>query len=362
MSFLVKRNKKYHLCWYQGKKSCPACKGAKSVAGKACKRCRGTGEISLLHKKSISPDRQSAMEYKAEFDTKFFRKELGLRDNKKTWAAFIEEYLAYSKANKRPRTYAIERQALTNFSNVINPSAINNISSQQIEQWKQERLKNAKSTTTNIDFRVLRAALSKAVEWGYLGKNPAKYVKEIKISKHIPRFLDKKEIKQLFSATDGQINLIMRTFIYTGIRLAELINIRWQDVNFKKKEIILQAHDDFQLKDYEVRVIPIHEDLFKELYPIQKQNGLVFTNGGGKGLNRRWLEEKFQQVRKSAGIEYCKIHDLRHTFASHLVMSGVDLVTVKELLGHSSITTTMIYAHLTKHHRREAINKLNLAS
>ena len=102
------------------------------------------------------------------------------------------------------------------------------------------------------------------------------------------------------------------------------------------------------------------QTLIKPLYSIRKSNGWVFTNSYNDRINRRWLEYKFQRVRKNADIEYCKLHDLRHTFASHLIMSGADLVTVKELLGHSSITTTMIYAHLTKHHRREAINKLKL--
>jgi len=360
MSFLIKRNKIYHLCWYQGKKTCPVCNGKKIIGNKSCKRCRGSGEVYQIHEKSISHDRQTALEYKTVFDGKFLRRELGLQDTKKTWKTFVEEYLAYSKANKRPRTYEIDRQSLNNFTNTINPSIVKDISPQQLEQWKQERLKIVNHTTTNIDFRTIRTALSKAVQWGYLDKNPAKYVKEIKVPKRVPRFLSKKEIKKFLFYADDQLSLIIKVFIYTGFRLAELINLRWQDIDFKRREITIQAHDDFQPKDYEARAIPLHNNLIKLLYPIRKSSGWVFINSDSNRLNRRWLEKKFQRIRKLAGIEYCKIHDLRHTFASHLVMSGADLITVQEFLGHSNITTTMIYSHLTKHHRRETINKLKL--
>jgi len=359
MSFLIKRNKKYHLCWYQGKKTCPVCNGKKVIAGKVCKRCRGSGEIALLHKKSISPDRQTALEYKTEVDRKFFRRELGLTDTKKTWASFVEEYLAYSKANKRPKTHLIDKGALENFSNVIKPNLLRNITPYHIEQWKQERLKKVNPTTLKFDLCQLKAAFSKAVEWGYLEKNSAKNVKLIKIPQKAPRFLSKEEIKKLLLVASGQMKNIIQTFLYTGFRLGELINLRWQDIDFKRREILIQAHDDFQPKDYELRVISLHNVLLKELYPIRKTEGYVFKNSVDGKLDASKLRKEFLRILKAAKVNRCTIHDLRHTFASHLVMSGVDLRTVKEVLGHSSITTTMIYSHLSKSQVKKAIDKLS---
>lgn len=360
MSFLIKRNKVYHLCWYQGKKICPVCNGKKIVTGKPCKRCRGIGEVLILHKKRLAIDRQTSLDYKAEFDNKLRRNELGLQDTKKTWTSFIGEYLNYSKANKRPGTFYLDKFVLTNFSNLFRPSFIRNIGPHQIEQYKQERLNTISPTTVNIEFRTLKTAFSKAVEWKYLDVNPAKYVKQIKIPPKTPRFLSKKEIKKLLtSITNKTFRLIIKTFILTGFRLSELMNLRWEDINWKRKIITIQAHDDFQPKDYQIRTIPMHKDLFILFRPIKKNGGYIFTNVDGSRLKKRNLEKQFQKAIKKAGIHYCRIHDLRHTFASHLVMSGVDLTTVKEILGHSSYSTTLVYAHLSKPHLKGAIDRLN---
>lgn len=358
MSFLVKRNKVYHLCWYHGKKVCSSCNGKKVVEEKSCKQCRGSGEVYQRHEKSISPDRQTALEYKAEFDGKFFRKELGLQDTKKTWSSFVEEYLVYSKANKRPRTYYLDQEALRTFSDIIKPNYLRNVTPFHIEQWKQERLKNINPTTLKFDLCQLKASFTKAVEWGYLTKNPAKNVKSIKIPQKAPRFLSKEEIKELLSVAEGQIKVIIQTFLHTGLRLGELVNLRWQDIDSKRQELIVQAHDDFQPKDYESRVIPLHNNLLKEFSALEKTDGYAFANSVGGKLDTSKLRKTFIKTLKKAGVKHCTIHGLRHTFASHLVMSGVDLRTIKELLGHSSITTTMIYAHLSKPHIKKAINKL----
>ncbi|MBN1385192.1 MAG: tyrosine-type recombinase/integrase [Elusimicrobia bacterium] len=359
MSFLIKRNKIYHLCWYQGKKTCPVCNGKKIINRKKCTRCRGTGNVYQLCKKTISPDRQTALEYKTEFDRKFFRKELGLQDTKKTWASFVEEYLAYSKANKRPATYTIDLRTIKGFTAIINPYRFTDITSQKIEQWKQKRLDTVSPAQANKEFRHLKSALSKAVQWKYIDTNPAKYIKQSKIPKNPPRFLSKEELKRLLLLSDDKMKLIIQAFIYTGIRISELINLRWQDIDFKRREIIIQAHDNFQPKDYEARNIPTHDNLFKLLHPIKKENGLVFTNENKEKYTISSLEKQFERITKKAGIQKCSPHSLRHTFASHLVMSGIDLVTVKELLGHSTITTTMIYAHLSKPHIKKAVSRLN---
>jgi len=359
MSFLIKRNKIYHLCWYWGKKTCPACNGKRAVKNKFCKRCRGAGEVPILHKKRLSPDKQTALDYKAEFDAKLRRNELGLQDTKKTWSSFIEEYLVYSKANKRPATHIIDKRAMTTFTDIIKPFKITNISPQQIEQWKQERLKSVSPAQTNKEFRHLKSALSKAVQWKYLDSNPTRYIKQSKIPKNPPRFLSKVEIKKLLAVADDKMKSIIQTFIYTGFRISELINLRWQDIDFKRREILIQSHDDFQPKDYEARVIPLHDKLFKILYPIKKENGIIFTNGDAKRYSISILEKQLQKLTREAGIPNCPPHALRHTYASHLIMAGVDLRTVKELLGHSSINTTMIYAHLSKPHIKKAVDKLN---
>jgi len=367
MSYLTKINKTYYLRWYDGKKVCPACNGKKIVKGKACRRCRGSGEIYQSHEKALSPDRQTAFEYKAEFDRKFFRKELGLRDTQKTWASFVEEYLTYSKTNKAPGTYGLDRTALAHFTDIVKPALIRDITPQQLEKFKQERLKPIKQshnkinspTTVNIDFRSIKSALSKAVQWGYLEKNPAKYVKTIKVPTEKPRFLSNAEINKLLASADMLTQKIIKTLVCTGLRISELINLRWIDVDMKRKEIIIQPHDNFRPKSSQFRRIDIPDKFFSVLCSSKNKTGYVFTDDNSEKLKIRSLEQKFRRLIKKSGVEQCTPHDLRHTYASHLAEKGVDLLAIKELLGHSNITTTMIYAHLTKRHLKDAVNKLD---
>jgi len=79
------------------------------------------------------------------------------------------------------------------------------------------------------------------------------------------------------------------------------------------------------------------------------------------GHSHNWLRLELIKIARKASIkDLTKIHTLRHTFASHLVMNGVDLPTVKRLMGHTDIQTTMIYAHLAPEHLTDAVNKLNI--
>ncbi|OGS38296.1 MAG: hypothetical protein A2551_08240 [Elusimicrobia bacterium RIFOXYD2_FULL_34_30] len=360
MSSLVKRNKVYYLFWYQGTKVCPICSGKKNIAGKLCSRCRGTGEIYQSHGKAVSPDHQTALEYKAEFDRKFFRNELGLRDTKKIWTSFVEEYLVYSKAKKRPATFSLDNYVVKTFTELIKPASVKDVTSLDIEKWTQERLKSITPTSLNIELCQIKAAFSKAIEWKLIYENPAKNIKKIKSPPKTPRFLSKEEIKKLLDVTKGQLNLIIKTFIVTGFRLSELINFRWEDIDWDRKIITIQAHDDFQPKDYQIRTIPMLEELYIELNNIKKTEGYVFINQNGNRLDASKLQKEIKLAIKKAGLKPCRIHDMRHTFASQLVLCGSELRDVKELLGHSSYTTTLKYAHLTKSRLNEAINKLEI--
>ena len=147
------------------------------------------------------------------------------------------------------------------------------------------------------------------------------------------------------------------------MRKAELENLQWQDIDLKRRKILIRRKQDWQPKTGK-REIPIGDSLLSVLADLKKQNvgatasDYVFaTRHGGHSHNR--LRRELIKIAQRTGIEgLTKLHTLRHTFASHLVMSGVDLPTVKKLMGHADIQTTMIYAHLAPDHLAGAINKL----
>jgi site-specific recombinase XerD len=138
-----------------------------------------------------------------------------------------------------------------------------------------------------------------------------------------------------------------------------LIHLTWADVDFKTKVLSVQAKDGWCPKDYEVRHIPLTAECVAALESCPAgDRSWIFRNGSGRTLDGNVLSRDFRALFRGCGIKGVSVHTLRHTFASHLVMNGADIYTVQKLLGHSSIKTTEIYAHLAPDYLRAAIDKL----
>ena len=141
--------------------------------------------------------------------------------------------------------------------------------------------------------------------------------------------------------------------VHTGMRKGEILNLRWDQVDFEKGIITLT-----DTKNDQRRYVPMDEMVKSTLREMERKNDYIFC-GLCPGRPLVWIELSFRKVLEKSGIEDFKIHDLRHTFASNLVMSGVDLVTVKELLGHKTIEMTLRYSHLAPDHKMRAVNILD---
>lgn len=189
--------------------------------------------------------------------------------------------------------------------------------------------------------------------------NPAKGVKLLKEKPKIPRHLTGEEVYSLLEGCPPRIYALVVTAVNSGMRRGELLNLVWTDMDLKKRIITVRNKENWHTKNYESRTIPINDFLFEVLskHPHHIRSPYVFCNPDGSPFNNTWLN--FEAALKKAGIEHLPFHCLRHTFASHLVMSGVDLATVQKLLGHKNIKTTMRYSHLTPDHVRGAVEKLD---
>jgi integrase len=129
----------------------------------------------------------------------------------------------------------------------------------------------------------------------------------------------------------------------------------WQDIDMKAGVIQI-----LQTKNGERRDIPMTATLWDTLQRHPRRLGSEYIFPGKTGNGMVDIRKRFNKALQKAGIQGFVFHDLRHTFASHLVMSGVDLMTVKELLGHKRIEMTLRYAHLAPDHKRAAINRLDI--
>jgi len=172
------------------------------------------------------------------------------------------------------------------------------------------------------------------------------------------RFLSLEECQRLIEAAEPHLKPIIITALNTGMRKGEILTLTWRQIELKHGYIHLE-----KTKNGERRDIPMNDTLktlFKSLLKNRRLDlDYVFVNPDtGKRFHN--IKRNFATACRRAGITDFRFHDLRHTFASHLVMNGVDLKTVQELLGHKTIKMTLKYSHLSKAHKEKAVNTLNI--
>lgn len=213
----------------------------------------------------------------------------------------------------------------------------------------------------HLYFRTLKAAMNKAIVWGYLAENPFKGIKLPKIATKHPVFITEKELKLITkNIREQNIKNIVAVAFYTGMRLSEILNLRYKAVNLSSGIIKVQNNDHFTTKNKHKRSIPIHNNLHSILINNEKakMQRYVFSKNGVL-YNADFVSKIFKKAVHDAGPpDEIHFHSLRHNFASNLVMKGVSLYVVKELLGHESITTTQIYSHLQNESLVKAISVL----
>lgn len=259
-----------------------------------------------------------------------------------------------------------------------------------IEKWRAERMKAGMSaSTTNRNITVLRGLFSRALEWGMVPAHPLVSVKMMKEPSGKARWLsedeenrlrkelDRREDREragrasgnewrsqrnyeLLPSLDGKafvdhLKPMILVSLNTGVRQGELFKLKWDAVNLDGGLITLHGENT---KSGSTRHIPLNSEALAALKAWKEQSSgpLVFPGRAGNAITE--IKTAWAKLLTDAGIETFRWHDMRHHFASRLVMAGVDLNTVRELLGHSDLKMTLRYAHLAPEHKAAAVQKL----
>ncbi len=272
---------------------------------------------------------------------------------------FSKEYLDWVRTNRKPLTYRQTQVGLKPLGTMFNSKKLNEISAWHMEQYKRARKEaNCAPSTINNEIILLKSMLNKALSWGKLTEHPGREVKLLKVVKEKARFLSEEEEHKLLAACSPYLRCIVETGLLTGFRPRELTSLRPADVDVERNLVTVAA---CYAKNGESRTLPMGPKLKTILQTALIARGnasTVFTTCSGKPWGSVAYGVRFLEASKQAGILPCGPHILRHTFASRLVMAGVDLRTVQELMGHKDIKQTMRYSHLSPQHKQSAMETL----
>ena len=268
----------------------------------------------------------------------------------------MDQYLEnYAKINNR--AWKRDRDCLKNMEAFFGECYLKEITPFQIEKYKAHRLhQGVKPSTVNRELSVLKRAFNLAIDWHMAEENPVRRVKFFQQPDPKERVLSEGEEQKLINASSEHLRPIIIAALNTGMRVAETLSLIWSQINLKKREI-----EVVKTKSGKKRVIPINDALLDMFNRLEKADDFVFLYHDPKTKKPRpvkSIKRSFTNACKRAGIKALTFHDLRHTFASRLVGRGIDLITVKELLGHSSVKTTERYTHTHKEEKKRAVDVL----
>jgi integrase len=274
-----------------------------------------------------------------------------------TFNELAEKYVAWMQGRHRSadsKKYRIDI-IKSHFGNL----PLRRINTLVAEQYQTDLInKKLKPATVNKHMSIFKAMIKKAVDWNMVEEETLKRVRRVKMltenNKRL-RYISQEECQSLLSSCNEHLKPIVITALNTGMRKEEVLSLTWDQVDLRHGFILLE-----KTKNGERRELPINETLSRTLKSLTRRIDIPYVfYDPAKGKRYLNVKRSFKTACRRAGITDFRFHDLRHTFASHLVMAGVDITTVKELLGHKTLAMTLRYAHLAPAHKVKAVDILD---
>lgn len=283
-----------------------------------------------------------------------------LRSPMVSFAEIARDALEYSKGHKR--SYGDDRMRMGPLLARFRERAADSITPQDLEQHlSQCAEENNWAPATVKGYRALISLVFRlGIENGKVKENPARLVKHRQENNARVRWLSGEEearLRAVISETCPVHLPELDLALHTGLRLGEMYGLTWENVNISRRVLTIPRS-----KNGEVRHVPLNTAALAALAELRKRcdgSGSVIRNRQGEPLAgpRYWFEPAITTAKIGSFTWHC----LRHTFASRLVMAGVDIRTVQELMGHKGIAMTVRYSHLAPTHTLAAVERLSEA-
>ena len=285
-----------------------------------------------------------------------------------TFGELAGQYLEWAKTNKRS-WLADEQRYRVHLAGPLRDKPLKSITSLDLERLKRNLKKTLAPASVKHCLVLVRQMFNKAVIWGlYNGPNPVKGIKLPRIDNKRTRFLSHEEAQALLEElkrrsprTHDQALLSL----YTGLRFGEITALRWADIDFEHNIIYVRDGKAGSRQAYMTTGV---KQMLQARRPERaRPDDLVFKSL--RGTRQLLISSAFRRAVASLGLNRGKtdprdkvvFHTLRHSFASWLAIQGTPLLTIKELLGHKTLSMTERYAHLTPDTKRLAIKELEVS-
>ena len=285
---------------------------------------------------------------------------------------YINEFTEYLIIDKKysENTIKAYNNDLKKFKNFIKNKTINNIDENSIKDYlKYLNKENNDTKTISHNISTLRSFYKFLLIEKKVNKNPMEYIELPKTKKSLPKTLSIEEIDKLLdiNLTDAFSfrNKAMLELMYSsGLRVSELINVKIHDIDVSNCIIRIMGKGSKErivpLGDYAIRYIELYLKEYREKLIKRELNDYLFLNNHGNKMTRQGLFKILKKIaiEKNIKTEFSP-HTLRHSFATHLLKYGADLRSIQEMLGHSDISTTQIYTHVSKEKLKENYNNFH---
>jgi integrase len=271
-----------------------------------------------------------------------------------TFAEVGARYLQYQKARLTLRAYEREQSIIDLHLKPFFNCALASVRRQDVQRYIMKRSGKASPYSIQKELNVLKHLLRLAIEWELIPFNPAQGIKSPRVPAGRVRYLQPQELRALVMACHEWLRPIVALAAMTGMRRGELLGLRWLDIDLSQGCILLP-----QTKNGEGRIVYLNEGAQLVLKSIPRSTEAKITDKIFGDFTPDQVSVNFRRVCRKSKILDFRFHDLRHTAASWLRMSGADIHTVAQLLGHKDLRMAARYQHLSPAFLAEAVRKLD---
>lgn len=260
---------------------------------------------------------------------------------------FQDKYIASREGDVSPETIKKDNATFRALADTFgSDKPIQTIDYDEFKKLLKIRNPKIKNVTINGYLRQAKAALTYAIDKGYLTKKPK--IKMLKTADELPRLLMPDQIKTLLEKADSDFRRYLTFMIWTGCRRKEGLNLEWQNVNLDKGYCKVTG------KGSKERIVPLMPPVIEALEPVKKDIGKVFIQ-----YHRDTISKMFHSLAASCEIT-ARLHDLRHSAVTYMLKSGIKIEVVKEIVGHAQLSTTMIYTHVLDELKQQEMRKMKI--